>query len=82
MLLDGYYYYMWQCTSIRMSGGLQFKGALPPSLWLFALGFICVSWCSASRLRFPFYLRCPLRLHSIWFAGLYYVGIRRRRDVC
>ena len=40
MLLDGYYYYyyMWQCISIRMSGGLQFKRG-PPSLPAFLWGF-------------------------------------------
>ena len=62
MLLDGYYYYMWQCTSIRMSGGLQFKGAHPPSLVFFG-GFCGVNLRSASTQRFLL-VRRPLRLLS------------------
>ena len=51
MLLDGYYYYMWHCLSIRMSGGLQFKGAHPPSLLFFG-GFCGGNLRSASTQRF------------------------------
>ena len=65
MLLDGYYYYMWQCISIRMSGGLQFKGAHPPSLLFFGA---CVASTDAQLRRSAFY-----------YCVVLFVFFRRRR---